>query len=1192
MRLPIDIPLLGWTTDSPYTAVPQGMSLDLLNVIPNDQHQGRMRLGLRPALTLLDVIGDVEIQCLIPCSNYAQTTSSSGVYERTDRTLIVAGGKVYQMFPGSQPELVGGGSVYLNTTGRVSGVQFKEFAYLCDGTNYEKVSLNVKAAANVTVANWTNPDNDDGPDEKVKSSAGSHFARIITRFGARLALTGVETARESWFLSAIDDADDWNPDSSPDSGADAVAGGSGVEYGSIGEPITALIPFGNSGLLIAGKRSLTYLTGDPVFTGTAMHSMSRSLGLVGPNAWCGGPSQSVFVLSEEGLLFLTPNMFDVDKSAAVSGGKLDSFFQNRRWYDLDPVLVHDVSRGGVWIWLNDTSQPTRSDHLFYSYKTNGFFPIETYHPDFTGAVEAVHGAVTVGGADTVIMGSSDGVIATFDPNVICGSDGQLASAVTWSSWTDGNTASLLPAAAGPQRIESHVTMGPIAGPTPNEVLIREVTLESGLDEYLPDTASKGTTNKPRVDLIYGESPQRAVGSDVSSVSVINNEQIILTCGFSGGLSPPPPDVTLDGGTQDGLGVAATATFTFADDQNTPSGQQTITLIDTAGTSRAYVIDNDYGASGPLEFNSGATGASAADNFKALVESSVGHNGTILVSVVADAVTMTQLVGGTDGNRTIAHSSGWDALCDVNPPAAFAGGAAGPLDYCESNAAGAILGAASDDTAIDGGGASRAWDQIRWTANDLFVGEEDRRYEPVTDSGFFLIRETCPGDVAGTERWVIKYDSSGTYYNNISGGTDSNPIHYVQQPDDTGAYPLSLTNQTFHGQNSTGATATFTFGDTEFDDHDEASITLIDAGGISKTYVISNDYGASGDNPLEFNAGGSATAAAANFKIAVEHPDTHNGTILVRVVGGAVTLIQATAGVQGETAIVHSTSPNWDSICDVNPPDNFARSHPTGSEFGTFDDSSVGGQWNDVTDDSTEYVDFVQDILRTEAGVFDEVGLLDMGCLVAGRGNRRRCRIRCLTAFIRVEGVTEDNTSGYPYTLERVSVEADVVSPRNDVEVLVCTGSGVSAEPDEPDDSEPVYGACCDGSDVCTETTEEACVAAESEWHGDGTTCSGGFCAANEGLGSCCYTNDAGTVVCAYVTEGHCDQLEGTWTEDVTCANNQTCILGSCCFVSVPHPEYGWCFQATETVCTANGIPQGRITSWTEGAECPDGGPCA
>ena len=123
----------------------------------------------------------------------------------------------------------------------------------------------------------------------------------------------------------------------------------------------------------------------------------------------------------------------------------------------------------------------------------------------------------------------------------------------------------------------------------------------------------------------------------------------------------------------GSSVAATATFTFGDTEFDDDDEETITLIDAANLSRTYVISNDYGASGALQFNAGANATAAAANFKAAVEGSGGHNASITVTVSGGQVTMTQATSGTAGNTTIAHSSGWDALCDVNVGAAFTGG---------------------------------------------------------------------------------------------------------------------------------------------------------------------------------------------------------------------------------------------------------------------------------------------------------------------------------------------------------------------------------------------------------------------------------------------------------------------------------------------------------------------------------------
>jgi hypothetical protein len=152
--------------------------------------------------------------------------------------------------------------------------------------------------------------------------------------------------------------------------------------------------------------------------------------------------------------------------------------------------------------------------------------------------------------------------------------------------------------------------------------------------------------------------------------------------------------------------SGTATFTFGDTEFDDTNDETITLIDAAGTSKTYTIKNDYGAVGDLEFNAGGTATAAASNFEAAVEGSGGHNGTITVTTSSGEVTMTQATAGVAGNTTIAHSAGWDALCDVNVGAAFTGGATN-LETIEDRFEGAVNGApsfaitASDDAATSG-----------------------------------------------------------------------------------------------------------------------------------------------------------------------------------------------------------------------------------------------------------------------------------------------------------------------------------------------------------------------------------------------------------------------------------------------------------------------------------------------------------
>jgi hypothetical protein len=166
-----------------------------------------------------------------------------------------------------------------------------------------------------------------------------------------------------------------------------------------------------------------------------------------------------------------------------------------------------------------------------------------------------------------------------------------------------------------------------------------------------------------------------------------------------------------------------------------------------------------------------------------------------------------------------------------------------------------------------------------------------------------------------------------------------------------------------------------------------------------------------------------------------------------------------------------------------------------------------------------------------------------------------------------------------------------VSPRNDVEEITCEGSGVeSGTSDDPTPDEETPGACCNTSTGCYITSEPECTAAGDTWHGAGLACSDIDC--NDPSAACCYTDTSGTIVCDDITEGHCDQLSGTWSSGVSCDDEPTnCVLGSCCFTDTPHEHYGYCTEATEQECVDFATGGTYVTSWTEGGDCPNYGPC-
>ena len=127
---------------------------------------------------------------------------------------------------------------------------------------------------------------------------------------------------------------------------------------------------------------------------------------------------------------------------------------------------------------------------------------------------------------------------------------------------------------------------------------------------------------------------------------------------------------------------------------------------------------------------------------------------------------------------------------------------------------------------------------------------------------------------------------------------------------------------------TAASMTFTFGDTEFDDVNNGTLTLVSSDGTSRVYTIKNDYGASTN--IEFNAGASASACAANLKGAIEHADGHNGKLTVVQADGQLTITQAVSGDAGNTPVTDAAS--FDNACDVNTPDVFTGGRTNGWLF--------------------------------------------------------------------------------------------------------------------------------------------------------------------------------------------------------------------------------------------------------------------
>jgi hypothetical protein len=234
---------------------------------------------------------------------------------------------------------------------------------------------------------------------------------LIARYNDRIVLAGAEIAPHVWYMSRQGTPLDW--DYSQTDSQRAVAG-TASEAGTPGSPITALISHSDDYLIIACRNEIWRLRGDPAFGG-ALDSLSSTVGIIGPDAWCLGPSGELIFLSLDGLYALPPggNSFPISLSREVLP---------REFLNIDPnmqevLLEYDVHGRGVHIFLTPVSSNARI-HWWFDWERKTFWPVSLYSDhEPTATCQSQATAIEESG---VILGGRDGKLRR--PSDLAGCD--------------------------------------------------------------------------------------------------------------------------------------------------------------------------------------------------------------------------------------------------------------------------------------------------------------------------------------------------------------------------------------------------------------------------------------------------------------------------------------------------------------------------------------------------------------------------------------------------------------------------------------------------------------------------------------------------------------------------------------------------------------------------------------------------
>lgn len=243
---------------------------------------------------------------------------------------------------------------------------------------------------------------------------------LVCTYRDRTVFAGSQDWPHVAYASRIADNTDWSYSASDTDPARAWYLGMSSQEGTVGHPITALIPASDDNLVFGCSDRIMVLRGDVTSQGQ-LDTISASVGVLGPRgrAWCIGPSGEIFVLGRTGLHAIAPGLNSI---IALSPDVMPRELKNIDTNFSTVSMAYDGDAGGVHIWISPNTGGQTPQHWFYAHRDGGgFWPFTA--PSNLEAF-SVYGPDPVYG--TVIWGSRNGFIRMFSDS--CDTDETTAIA--------------------------------------------------------------------------------------------------------------------------------------------------------------------------------------------------------------------------------------------------------------------------------------------------------------------------------------------------------------------------------------------------------------------------------------------------------------------------------------------------------------------------------------------------------------------------------------------------------------------------------------------------------------------------------------------------------------------------------------------------------------------------------------------
>jgi hypothetical protein len=371
--------------------------------------RGGQRAGLSKYIPVEPVSGWViqELALLVgtgyPPPGGTMQTSQSG---RVVTLIAVSQGNVYAAVAGATVWTIAtnntGLTPPLNFSGILYSAPLNQKLWFADGVNwcYYDPSIN-------TVQKWTATAGTLPVDNK------GNLPRLICNWRGRIVLSGLLFDPQNWFMSAQLDSTNFDYAPVNITPTQAVAGNLSPA-GTVGDVVTALIPYNDDTLIFGGDHTIYQMSGDPM-AGGQVDLISDSIGMAWGIPWCKDPYGNIyFVSNKTGIYTMMPGPQSQPQRISQQIEQLLAAYDTGT--NTFRLMWNDRFQG-VHVFISPTVAPGTTTHFFYELRSGSWWSDQFSNPNLDPLCCVVFDGNHPGDR-AALIGSWDGFVRAFDPTAV------------------------------------------------------------------------------------------------------------------------------------------------------------------------------------------------------------------------------------------------------------------------------------------------------------------------------------------------------------------------------------------------------------------------------------------------------------------------------------------------------------------------------------------------------------------------------------------------------------------------------------------------------------------------------------------------------------------------------------------------------------------------------------------------------